>query len=147
MSEEKHSVDIRERIDVPAENVAVYIGDFRNAREWMVGVESVEKLDEDHYRLHLESPIGKLAPEAKIVEHNHRSIRWVYTSTVEGGGGVEVFPAEDGGCLVHYTGDFRLKGRFLARVAKAAGIERFARTNGERSLARLKHLMEARRFG
>ena len=39
-----------------------------------------------------------------------------------------------------------MKRRLLDRAARLAGVERFARKNGERSLARLKHLMEARRY-
>ena len=48
--------------------------------------------------------------------------------------------------MVTYTGEFSLKRRLLDRAARLAGIERFARKNGERSLLRLKHLMEARRL-
>jgi uncharacterized membrane protein len=140
------SVSIEQHVDAPADNVAAYIGDFRNAKEWMVGVETVERLEEDVFRLRLESPIGKIEPEAKIVEHNPESIRWIYTSTIEGGGRVAVRPDENGGSIVTYTGDFRLKGRVLGRIAQAAGMEKFARMNGERSLTRLKHLMEARRY-
>ena len=138
------SVDIELRIHAPAERVAAFIGDFRNAKEWMVGVESVRRLGEDYYRLTLESPIGKIEPEAKIVERDAQKIRWVYTSTIEGGGRVAVSPETDG-CVVTYTGEFRLKRKFLNRAARFAGVERFARKNGERSLLRLKHLMEARR--
>jgi len=147
MSGDRHTVDIEQRIDAPVETVAAYIGDFRNAKEWMVGVESVEKLSEDVFRLRLESPIGKLAPEARVVEHGPRNIRWVYVSTVEGGGAVAVSPEGNGTCVVTYTGDFRLRSKILNRAARAVGMERFARMNGERSLSRLKHLMEARRFG
>jgi uncharacterized protein len=139
------SVRIEQRIYAPAEKVAAYIGDFRNAKEWMVGVESVKKLGEDSYHLTLESPIGKINPEAKIVEHGPHSIRWVYTSTIEGGGRVDVSPDADG-CVVTYTGEFRLKRKLLDRAARFVGVERFARKNGERSLLRLKHLMEARRY-
>ena len=138
------SVNIEQRIHAPADKVGAYIGDFRNAKEWMVGVESVKKLGEDSYRLTLESPIGKIEPEAKIVERDAQKIRWVYTSTIEGGGRVAVSPETDG-CVVTYTGEFRLKRKFLNRAARFAGVERFARKNGERSLLRLKHLMEARR--
>jgi uncharacterized membrane protein len=139
------SLDIRQHIYAPAEDVAAFIGDFRNAKEWMVGVEEVEKLGEDCYRLTLDSPIGTLEPEARVVEHGPWTIRWVYDTTVEGGGKVEVAPEPDG-CLVTYTGEFHLKRRLLDRAARLAGVERFARKNGERSLSRLKHLMEARRY-
>ncbi len=137
------SVSIEQRIDAPAEKVAAYVGDFRNAKEWMVGVESIEWLGEGDYRLTLESPIGRIEPEAQIVEHGPHSIRWVYTSTIEGGGRVDVAPEADG-CVVFYSGEFRLKRRLLDRAARLVGVERFARKNGERSLSRLKHLMEAR---
>jgi carbon monoxide dehydrogenase subunit G len=140
------SVSIEQRIAAPPEKVALYVSDFRNAKEWMVGVESVDPLGEDSYRLTLECPIGRIEPEVRIVEHAPERISWVYTSTVEGGGRVEVSPDADGGCLVSYTGEFHLKRRFLDRAARFVGAERFARTNGERSLARLKHLMEARRY-
>ena len=140
------SVRTEQSIDVPAEKVAAYIGDFRNAKEWMVGVEGVRQLGEDSYRLTLETPIGKIEPEARIVEHGPRSISWVYTSTIEGGGRVDVSPDTDGGCMVSYTGEFMLKRRLLDRAARFVGVERFARRNGERSLERLKYLMEARRY-
>lgn len=140
------SVSIEQRIAAPPEEVALYVSDFRNAKEWMVGVESVEPLGEDSYRLALESPVGRIEPEVRIVEHGPKSIRWVYTSAIEGGGRVDVSPDADGGCLVSYTGEFRLKRKFLDRAARFVGVERFARTNGERSLIRLKHLMEARRY-
>ncbi len=143
--EDGGSVRAEQSMDAPAERVAAYIGDFRNAKEWMVGVESVRQLGKDSYRLALETPIGKIEPEARIVEHGPESISWVYTSTVEGGGRVDIFP-DEGGCLVSYTGEFHLKRRFLDRAARFVGAERFARTNGERSLARLKYLMEARRY-
>jgi carbon monoxide dehydrogenase subunit G len=139
------SLSIEERIHAPVEQVAAFIGDFRNAKEWMVGVEAVERLGEDRYRLTLDSPVGTLEPETTVVEHGPRTIRWVYTSVIEGGGRVEVSPYEDG-TTVTYTGEFRLKRRLLDRAARVAGIERFARKNGERSLSRLKHLMEARRY-
>ena len=84
------SVDIQQCIRAPAEGVAAYISDFRNARHWMVGVEEIEELGGDAYRLHLESPVGVLKPEARVVERSAGRIRWVYTSTVEGGGTVEV---------------------------------------------------------
>jgi uncharacterized protein len=140
------SVGIEQRIAAPPEQVATYVSDFRNAKEWMVGVESVEPLGEDSYRLALESPIGRIEPEVLIVEHGPESISWVYTSTIEGGGRVEVSPDADGGCRVSYTGEFHLKRKFLDRAARFVGAERFARTNGERSLTRLKYLMEARRY-
>ena len=143
--EHQGSVDIEERIYAPAEKVADFIGDFRNAKEWMVGVEAVEMLGEDRYRLTLDSPIGRLEPEATVVEHGARTIRWVYASVLEGGGRVEVSPDEDG-CTVNYKGDVHLRRRLLDRAARLAGVERFARKNGERSLSRLKHLMEARRY-
>ena len=140
------SVSMEQRIAAPPEKVAGYVSDFRNAKEWMVGVESVEPLGEDSYRLVLESPVGRLEPEVRIVEHGPESISWVYTSTIEGGGRMEVSPDADGGCCVSYTGEFHLKGKFLDRAARFVGAERFARTNGERSLTRLKYLMEARRY-
>ena len=139
------SLSIEQLIYAPAEQIAAFIGDFRNAKEWMVGVEAVERLGEDSYRLTLDSPIGTLEPKATVVEHGPRTIRWVYDSVIEGGGRVEVSPGEDG-CMVTYTGEFRLKRRLLDRAARLAGVERFARKNGERSLSRLKHLMEARRY-
>ena len=146
MKGEHHgSVNIEQRIYAPGEHVADFIGDFRNAKEWMVGVEAVEKLGEDRYRLTLDSPIGTLEPVATIVEHGPRTIRWVYDSVIEGGGRMVVSPDADG-CMVTYTGEFRLKRRLLDRAARLAGVERFARKNGERSLSRLKHLMEARRY-
>ncbi|MCA1848923.1 MAG: hypothetical protein LC704_08060, partial [Actinobacteria bacterium] len=82
------SVRVEQRMHAPAEEVAAYIGDFRNAKEWMVSVESVKKLGEDSYRLVLESPIGRIEPEARIVEHGPRSISWIYTSVIDGGGRV-----------------------------------------------------------
>lgn len=139
------SVRIEQPMHARAENVAGYIGDFRNAKEWMVGVEAVEMLGEDRYRLTLDSPIGRLEPEATVVEHGGRTIRWVYASVLEGGGRVEVSPDKDG-CTVNYKGEFHLRRRLLDRAARLAGVERFARKNGERSLSRLKHLMEARRY-
>ena len=144
----KDSVTIEQRIEAPAPSVATYVGDFRNAREWMVGVEEVERLSEDSYRLVLESPIGRLESEVRLLEHGGGLIRWVYTSTIEGGGEVTVAPAGNGSsCIVHYTGDFHLKDKkILNRAARFVGMERLARKNGERSLLRLKHLMEARRY-
>ena len=138
-------VSIEQRMAAPAEKVSGYISDFRNAREWMVGVESVERLGEDTYRLALESPIGKIKPEVRISEQSPESISWVYTSSIEGGGRVDVAPDADG-CLVSYTGEFHLKRKLFDRAARLVGAERFARTNGERSLSRLKYLMEARRY-
>ena len=140
------SVRIEQRIEAPLDRVAAYISDFRNAREWMVGVEAVEPLGEESYRLTLESPVGRIEPAVRILERDSRSISWVYTSAIEGGGRVDISPDTDGGCLVAYTGEFHLKRRFLDRAARFVGVERFARTNGERSLKRLKHLMEARRY-
>jgi carbon monoxide dehydrogenase subunit G len=139
------SVRIEQRVAAPPESVSAYVSDFRHAREWMVGVEHVERLGENDYKLTIDSPIGKIEPGVRILENGPESISWVYTSTVEGGGRVDVTP-EAGGCLVAYTGDFHLKRRFLDRAARFVGAERFARTNGERSLARLKYLMEARRY-
>ncbi len=139
------SVEIEQRVDAPAEKVAAFIGDFRNAKEWMVGVESIEQLGERGYRLTLESPIGRIEPEVEIVERGPESISWVYTSSIEGGGRMEVSP-DAGGCLVSYTGEFHLKRKLFDRAARLVGAEKFARTNGERSLSRLKYLMEARRY-
>ena len=140
------SVTIEQWIAAPAEKVSGYISDFRNAREWMVGVESVERLGEDSYRLALESPIGKIEPEVRIIEQGPQSIRWVYTTSIEGGGRMEVSPDDGGGCVVSYTGEFHLKRKIFDRAARLVGAEKFARTNGERSLSRLKYLMEARRY-
>jgi carbon monoxide dehydrogenase subunit G len=139
------SVSIEQRMAAPAEKVSDYISDFRNSREWMVGVESVEQLGEDSYRLVLESPIGKIRPEVRIIGQSPESISWVYTSTIDGGGRMEVSPDTGEGCLVSYTGEFHLKRKLFDRAARLIGAEKFARTNGERSLSRLKHLMEARR--
>jgi carbon monoxide dehydrogenase subunit G len=139
-------VNTEQRIAAPVEKVSSYISDFRNAREWMVGVESVERLGEDSYRLVLESPIGKIRPEVRIIEQSPESIRWVYTSSIEGGGRMEVSPDDGGGCVVSYTGEFHLKRKLFDRAARLLGAEKFARTNGERSLSRLKYLMEARRY-
>ena len=140
------SVSIEQRVAAPAERVSAYVSDFRNAREWMVGVENVERLGENDYRLALDSPIGRIEPGVRIVEQSPESISWVYTSTVEGGGRVDVAPDAGSGCLVSYTGEFHLKRRLLDRAARFVGAERFARTNGERSLDRLRYLMEARRY-
>ena len=139
------SVSIEQRMAAPAEKVSSYISDSRNAREWMVGVESVERLGEDAYRLALESPIGKIRPEVRIIEQGPKSIRWVYTTSIEGGGRMEVSPDNGAGCIVSYTGEFHLKRKLFDRAARLVGAEKFARTNGERSLSRLKYLMEARR--
>ncbi len=145
--QEAGSLAIEQRIEAPAPAVASYIGDFRNAKERMVGVEGVEQLSENSYRLILESPVGRLEPEVKILEHGNNAIRWTYTSTIEGSGEVTVSETSDGSsCMVAYISDFRLKGKVLNRAARFVGMERFARKNGERSLLRLKHLMEARRY-
>ncbi len=144
---EEQSIAIEQHIEAPASNVAAYIGDFRNAKEWMVGIEGVERLSKDTYRLMLESPVGRLEPEVRILEHGEGLIHWLYTSAIEGDGKITVAPAENGhSCVVSYTGAFRLKSRVLNRAARFVGIERFARRNGERSLQRLKHLMEARHY-
>jgi carbon monoxide dehydrogenase subunit G len=140
------SVSIQQRMAAPVEKVSAYISDFRNAREWMVGVESVERLGEDTYRLALESPIGKIEPEVRIIEQGPQSISWVYTTSIEGGGRMEVSPDDGGGCVVSYSGEFHLKSKLFDRAARLVGAEKFARTNGERSLSRLKYLMEARRY-
>lgn len=142
---EPASVKIEQSIAAPPERIAAFIGDFRNAREWMVGVEAVEQLGEESYRLQLDTPIGKVEPGVRLVEHGRERISWVYTSAVDGGGRVDVAPDGNGGSRVSYTGDFQLKQRLLGRLARAAGMERFARKNGERSLTRLKALMEAQR--
>lgn len=139
------SVRLEQRIEAPAERVAAYIADFRNSEEWMVGVESVEALGDDAYRLRIATPVGNLEPEVQVTERGDKSVSWLYTSTVEGGGEVEVRPS-DRGCNILYAGDFRLRGKLLSRAARLAGMERFARRNGERSLARLKALMEAGRY-
>ena len=141
------TVNLEQRIEAPPDRVAAFISDFRNAKEWMVGVESVEPVGDDCYRLALDSPIGRIEPEVEIVERGPESIKWVYVSAVEGGGRVDVSPGAHGGCVVSYAGEFHLKRRFLDRAARFVGAERFARKNGERSLSRLKHLMEARRYG
>jgi carbon monoxide dehydrogenase subunit G len=139
------SVRIEQQVAAPPDKVSAYVSDFRNAREWMVGVERVNRIGEEECSLTLDSPIGKIEPEVRIVEQSPESISWVYTSTIDGGGRVEVSP-DAGGCLVSYAGDFHLKHRLLDRAARFVGVERFARTNGERSLARLKYLMEAGRY-
>lgn len=140
-------VTVEQHVDAPADNVSSYISDFRNAKEWMVGVEGIEKLSEDSYRLMLESPVGRLEPEARVLEHGDGLIRWSYLTSIEGGGEVTVVPVDGGAsCVVSYTGDFSLKNKALMRAARFVGIERFARGNAERSLVRLKQLMEARRY-
>ncbi len=140
------SVRIEERIAAPPEAVAAFVGDFRNARRWMVGVGDIEQLGEDLYKLQIDSPVGKVHPEVRVLEHSATTVRWTYASAVEGGGRVDVAPDANGGCRVSYEGEFHLKRRLLDRAARFAGADRFARRNGERSLARLKHLMEARRY-
>ncbi|CAA9454232.1 MAG: hypothetical protein AVDCRST_MAG02-1327 [uncultured Rubrobacteraceae bacterium] len=145
--EGKGAVTIEQHIAVPPGMVADFVGDFRNAGQWMVGVEGIEPLGEDLYRLEIDSPIGRIRPEVKVLEHNATTVRWAYASAVEGGGRVDIFPDANGGCRVSYEGEFHLKRGFLDRAARFVGAERFARTNGERSLFRLKHLMEARRLG
>jgi len=141
------TVSIEQWIEAPPERVAAYISDFRNAKEWMVGVESVVPLGDDRYRLTLDSPIGRIEPEVEIVERGPERISWVYASAVAGGGRVDVSPDTNRGCVVSYAGEFHLKVRFLDRAARFVGAERFARKNGERSLSRLKYLLEARRYG
>jgi uncharacterized membrane protein len=140
------SVRIEKHIDAPAPLISAYMGDFRHAKEWMVGVEDVESIQKDVYRLKLNTPVGKLEPEATVNEHSPERVSWSYNSTVEGGGLVEISPDGTGGSIVTYSGEFRLKRRLLGRVAKAAGLDHFVRRNGERSLERLKYLMEARRY-
>ncbi len=140
------SVGVEQRIEAPAPVVARYIGDFRNAKDWMVGVEGVERVSEDSYRLSLETPIGKVEPDVEMLEHGESSIRWVYTSVIDGGGQVDVTPDGERSCVVRYSGEFRLRRNLLDRAARRLGMERFARKNGERSLMRLKSLMEARRY-
>ncbi|CAN5180060.1 hypothetical protein BH20ACT11_BH20ACT11_08150 [soil metagenome] len=139
------SVRLEQRIQAPAEKVTGYISDFRNAKEWMVGVETVEPVGEDDYRIKLDTPVGKLEPGVRITHRGESTVGWVYTSTVDGGGEVEVTPTHDG-CDIVYTGDFQLKRKLLGRAARLVGMERFARRNGERSLVRLKALMEAGRY-
>ena len=143
----KGSVAIEQHIAAPPETVAAFVGDFRNADHWMVGVSSIEPLGDDAYKLEIESPVGKVHPEVHVLEHSPTTVRWVYASAVEGGGRVDIVPDANGGCRVSYEGEFHLKSGLLDRAARLVGAERFARKNGERSLARLKHLMEARRLG
>jgi uncharacterized membrane protein len=143
----KDSVAIEQHIEAPASSVAAYIVEFRNAKEWMVGIEGVERLSEGSYRLTLESPVGRLEPEVRILEQGDGLIRWIYTSAIEGDGEITVTPTgNDRSCVVSYNGDFRLKSRALNRATRFVGIERLARRNGERSLLRLKHLMEVRHY-
>lgn len=140
------SVEIFKKVSAPQAKIAEFIEDFRNAKEWMVGVEGIERTGDEEYKLTIESPVGRLEPEARVSEHRPGFISWQYTSTVEGGGQVEVVEDKNGDSVVRYTGKFRLKGAILSRAARAVGMEGFARRQGERSLDRLKHLMEARRY-
>ena len=133
----------RERLLQPGE---VILDQTLGAPLHPFGVEAVEPLGEESFRLTLESPVGRIEPAVRILERDSRSISWIYTSAIEGGGRVDISPDTDGGCLVAYTGEFHLKRKFLDRAACLVGVERFARSNGERSLKRLKHLMEARRY-
>lgn len=144
--DEKQSIGIEQRIAAPAPDVARYIGDFQNAQEWMVGVEGVERLSEDEYRLSLETPVGTVEPEVRLLERGESRIRWIYTSVIDGVGQVDVAPDGAGSCVVSYSGEFRLRRGLLDRAARLVRMERFARKNGERSLTRLKSLMEARRY-
>ena len=143
----RRSVVIEQRIAAPPEMVAAFVGDFRNAEQWMVGVKDIEPLGNDAYRLEVEGPVGKVHPEVRVLEHSSTTVRWVYASAVEGGGRVDVVPDANGGCRVSYEGEFHLKSGLLDRAARLVGAERFARNNGERSLSRLKYLMEAHRLG
>jgi carbon monoxide dehydrogenase subunit G len=143
----KDSVAIEQRLAAPPEMVAAFVGDFRNAEQWMVGVKGIEPLGNDAYKLEIESPIGRIHPEVRVLEHSPTTVRWIYASAVEGGGRVDIVPDANGGCRVSYEGEFHLKSGLLDRAARLVGAERFARNNGERSLARLKHLMEAHRLG
>lgn len=141
----KNSVTIEQPVAAPPEEVSRYVLDFRTAKDWMVGVESVQSLGDDEYRLRLDTPVGKLEPGVRVTERADSNISWVYTSKVEGGGRVHIEP--DGqGCKIRYTGEFRPKSKLLGRAARLAGMESFARNNGERSLTRLKALMEAGRY-
>ncbi|CAA9402001.1 MAG: hypothetical protein AVDCRST_MAG22-1160 [uncultured Rubrobacteraceae bacterium] len=140
------SVVIEQRIAASPELVAAFVGDFRNAEQWMVGVKGIEPLGDDAYRLEIESPVGRIHPEVHVLEHSATTVRWVYASAVEGGGRVDIVPDADGGCRVSYEGEFHLKSGLLDRAARLVGAERFARNNGERSLSRLKYLMEANRL-
>jgi len=141
----KGVVTIAQRIGAPAGKVVAYVDDFRNAESWMVGVSGVEQLSEDRYRVTLEGPVGKLHPEVRVLERSDERFRWEYTSGVGGGGEVTVLPAEDApdsSCLVVYEGEFRLGGALASRAARFVGMDRFARKMGEKSLDRLKALME-----
>ncbi len=140
------SVEIFKKISAPSDRVSSFIEDFRNAKDWMVGVENIEQTGEAEYRLTIESPVGRLEPGARVSEHRPGYISWQYTSTVEGGGMVEVVADSNGDSVVRYEGKFSLKGKILSRAAKAVGMEGFARRQGERSLDRLQRLMEARRY-
>ncbi|WP_119068667.1 SRPBCC family protein [Rubrobacter indicoceani] len=139
------SVNVERFMAAPAREVAGYLLDFRNVREWMVGVEDVRRTSDNAYRLVVKTPIGRLEPAADVVESGLDRIRWVYTSAVEGDGEVDV-SGSSSGCTVRYRGDFSVRGRILGRAAKTAGMENFAHRQGERSLERLKHLMEAGRY-
>jgi carbon monoxide dehydrogenase subunit G len=143
----KGSVAIEQRIAAPPEMVAAFVGDFRNAEQWMVGVEDIEPLGSRRLQAHHREPDRQGPPEVRVLEHSPTTVRWVYASAVEGGGRVDVLPDANGGCRVSYEGEFHLKSGLLDRAARLVGAERFARKNGERSLSRLKHLMEARRLG
>lgn len=149
MSEEAKSdpVRIEQRVDAPAPVVAAYVGDFRNAEAWMAGVSGVEKLSEDSYRLTLDGPVGKLQPEVRVLEHDTERFRWEYTSVIEGGGEVTISPEGEGACVVSYVGEFRFGGALMDRASRFVRVDRFARKNGERSLACLKDLMESGRYG
>ena len=103
-------------------------------------------LGEDTYRLTLESPIGKIRPEVRIVEQRpgeHQLGLYLDNRWRRPG---RRLTRRRGGCVVSYTGEFHLKRKLLDRAARLVGAEQFARTNGERSLSRLKYLMEARRY-
>ena len=100
----------------------------------MVGVEAVEMLGEDRYRLTLDSPIGRLEPEATVVEHGARTIRWVYASVLEGGGRVEVSPDEDG-CTITRASSTSGAGSSTGRPASPASSASPARTGNARSHA------------
>ena len=143
----KGSVAIEQHIAAAPEMVAAFVGGFRNAERWMVGVKEIEPLGNDAYKLEIESPIGKVHPEVRVLEHSPTTVRWVYDSAVEGGGRVDVVPDANGGCRVSYEGEFHLKSGLLDRAAPLVGAERFARNNRGRSLARLKHPMEAHPLG
>ena len=139
------AVKIEQRIEAPADMVAGYISDFRNAKEWMVGVESVVPLGDDSYRLALDSPIGRIETRgkdrrARPGEHHlglhldHRGRR---------SGRRRARRKRGLRRLLHRR--VPPQAQLLDKAARFVGAERFARSNGERSLSRLKHLMEARR--